>query len=73
MLVCEVIVLKLVHVVTNRRPREKLDEVCQAHKEAAVFSILAVDLLSRLHRPQFRFVAPGACPLFHSVWVPNLH
>ena len=72
MLVNDVIVFTLIHVVANGRPSEKFDEVFKIDKEASIFFILAIDLLTRFDRPEGAFIAPSSVPLLPSVRVTNL-
>ena len=72
MLINHEVILVVVHVVADSRPREKLDKVFQADEEASVLPILTVDLLTSFNGPFLRFVAPITVPLFHPVRVPYL-
>ena len=73
MLVSDVIVFIAIHVVANSRSREELDEVGETYEEAPIFAVFAVHLLTRLHRPLARFVAPVTGPLLHAIRVTDLY
>ena len=72
MLIRNVTINVLFLIIADCSCCEKLYEVCETHKEAAVFFILTINLVAGSYGPLLTIIGPVTCPLLHAIRVSYL-